>query len=257
MKDGHIHFHAQPYTFEVLEEMIQVALEKGIDELYLLDHTHKFKEFAFLYSSLKEEETLAWYNTKPRWQISVQEYINFIKLVKSKSWPIKLNFGLEVCFFKEHHEKFMEVIKSLEPFKFDFLIGSMHFVDGVGVDISENIYHKIDVDTFYKHYFKDMEIMIKTGDFTYIAHPDLFKKFNVFPSFSLTPYYISLAKTLKEYHQETENNSGLIRSGFPYPGLSPELLKIFKEYDVKFHKSSDAHIAKDIGRVFEELEENL
>ena len=54
MIDGHIHFHDQPYSLSLIKKMIKVAQEKGIDELFLLDHTHKFYEFDFLYTSLKE-----------------------------------------------------------------------------------------------------------------------------------------------------------------------------------------------------------
>lgn len=36
MIDGHIHFNNQPYTLETIQNMVNVALEKGVDKLYLL-----------------------------------------------------------------------------------------------------------------------------------------------------------------------------------------------------------------------------
>ncbi len=64
MIDGHIHFHKQAYLLETVESMVKVAIEKGIDEIWLLDHTHKFKEFDFLYQNLKEDLTVKWYSKK-------------------------------------------------------------------------------------------------------------------------------------------------------------------------------------------------
>ena len=46
-----------------------------------------------------------------------------------------------------------------------------------------------------------------------------------------------LAKILKDNNQVVENNSGLIRYGFSYPGLSPTMLKYLLKYnDTKFDK---------------------
>ena len=257
MLDGHIHIERQNYDLDLINKMIEVAISHGLDELNILDHTHKFKQFDFLYSTLKEKRSIAWYQSKVPYQKDIQEYIDFIELVKSKKWPIKLNFGLEVCYFKEHERQLKDFLDSLKPFKFDFLIGSAHFTDGACVDLCKEIYEEIDVDIFYKHYFETLNDLIHSRMFDVVAHPDLIKKFSFYPSFPLEPYYEELAKELKKYHQKTENNSGMIRFGFPYPGFAPELLKIFKKYDVKFHKSSDAHVYTDIGRAFDQMEDNL
>lgn len=253
MLDGHVHIEKQPYSLELIENMVRVALNKGIDELNILDHTHKFKEFSFLYSNLKDEDTINWYQKKN--PISIKEYLDFIKLVKEQKWPIKLNFGLEVCYFKEHKEKFLDVIKNLP--KFDFLIGSIHFVDGIGIDLNKELFTKYDVDTIWKHYFEAEEDLARTRIFSILAHPDEIKLMAPLPSFNLLPYYEHLALTLVKEKQMSENNSGLIRYGFPYPGLDPILKQIFIKYGVKFVRSSDAHVYSDIGRVFDQIDENI
>ena len=257
MIDGHIHIENQPYTLELIDKMVEVALEKKIDELYILDHTHKFKEFDKMYlECLKEEKTIQNYQKKRDKQVSIYEYVDFVREVNKHQYPVKLHFGLEVCYFHGQLDFVMSVLDSLKPFTFDFLIGSIHHVDGAAVDLSEDIISKFDIDEYYRHYYELMEEMIKSHFFTFIGHPDLIKIFHIFPSYDLTPIYHHLADSLQVNGQETENNSGLIRHGFPYPGLSPELLQIFKEHHVRFHKSSDAHQYQDIGRVFDEIEEN-
>ena len=97
MIDGHIHIEAQPYEIETITNMVNVAIEKGIDELYILDHTHKFKEFEFLYTSLQGKLSIDFYEKKRLKQVSISNYISFISQVKSRKWPIKLHFGLQTA----------------------------------------------------------------------------------------------------------------------------------------------------------------
>ena len=257
MIDGHIHINNQPYCLELIDNMIKIAQEKGIDELYILDHTHKFFEFNFLYESLVNKYGKAFIEKKKKNQVSLKEYIEFIKLVKSKKWPICIKFGLEVCYFKEKEDELKKYLSSLEPFKFDFLIGSIHFTDGYPVDITKDIYLEVNVDEFYKHYFDNLINVIHSQMFDILAHPDLIKLFNVYPSYSLLPYYEKLAIEAEKYNQRLENNTGLLRYGYPYGGMDKELIKILLKHNVKFHKSSDAHKYEDIGRSFFTIIDNL
>ena len=164
MIDGHIHFHSQPYTLELLNKMIKVAQEKGITELYLLDHTHKFYEFDFLYSNLKEKHTVAWfYNIETKVKTHLQQYISFIEEMRKHKWPIKIHFGLEVCYFKDKINQFLKVLDSLKPFNFDFLIGSIHYVNNVAVDLCKEIYLECNVDEFYKQYLSYSSFFQRDG----------------------------------------------------------------------------------------------
>ena len=253
MIDGHVHINKAPYTLETIKAYERVCLDKNIDSLYLLDHTHKFNEFIPIYKHLDKKVLDNWFNKKEF--ISVNEYIDFIKLVKKEKWKINIYFGLEVCYNYESEEVIKEILSSLP--KFDFLIGSVHFVNGIGIDMDKDTFSKCDIDLMYKGYFDELSHSIESKLFDFIGHPDLIKLFGFTPSFDLLPYYEALARTLKEYNQETENNSGLIRYGFPYPGLNKDLLDIFLKYDVKFHKSSDAHNIEDCGRVFDKIIDNL
>lgn len=54
--------------------------------------------------------------------------MEFIELMKKEQFPIKIKFGLEVCYSLEH-EKEIEKIKEMYPF--DFLVGAIHFIDGL------------------------------------------------------------------------------------------------------------------------------
>lgn len=253
MIDGHIHFEKQPYTLDIVNSMVETAISKGIDEIWLLDHTHKFKEFAFLYKNLTDETSIKWYKSKK--SISIWEYFEFVCYIKSKKWPISIKFGLEVCFFSGSEEELKKVLKTLP--ELDFLIGSVHFVDGTAIDLSKDLQDKFNVDDLYRRYFAIEKEAVESQIFDVIGHPDAIKIFNNYPRESLLNELIDdFARTCKKYNQAVENNSGLIRNGFSYPGMSKEMLNAMIRHDVKFHKSSDAHKFEDIGRAFDLLIEN-
>ena len=71
-------------------------------EIYFLEHTHLFQECQSLYTEMAEYNAYqgSWFEKK-----------------KKETFPVKLKFGLEVCYSPEH-EKDIEKIKSLYSFDF-------------------------------------------------------------------------------------------------------------------------------------------
>ena len=62
MIDGHVHLENGPLTKDYVYEFIDEAIKKGIDELQILDHTHRFKEFAPIYESYRINEAQTNFN---------------------------------------------------------------------------------------------------------------------------------------------------------------------------------------------------
>ena len=249
--DAHIHFHKQEYLLETIDKMVKTAIQNGITELHLLDHTHKFKEFSFLYTKNSlDDVTLKHFENKK--YISIKEYLNFIKIVRSKTYPISIKFGLEVCYFKQFEKELKE---ELSKYNFDFLIGSVHFIDGFGYDLTKESWEGKNVDFLYKRFFETTYDLINSKLFNHLAHPDAIKIFGFKPSFSLEKYYIKVAKLLKKNNMTTENNSGFVRYGFSNYGLDEKFYEILKKYGVKILKSSDAHNYQYIGMKFDELKD--
>lgn len=245
MKDAHIHFHKQPYSLDIVSKMVESAVKRGVDELNLLDHTSKFKEFAFLYEETKNEpEMYSHYKNDNRY-ISIKEYLEFIELVRKQNYPVKINFGLEVCYFENVEDKLRE---ELSKYNFDFLIGSVHHIDGFGYDYGKELWAGRDVDHLWKRYIELTYKLIQSNIFTHLAHPDALKIYGFYPSFDLTPYYEKVAKLLNEHNMSTEDNYGFIRYGFNNYGIDKPFLNILNKEGVTVYKSSDAHDYKDVGR---------
>ena len=253
MRDAHIHFHKQPYSLDIVEEMIKVGVSRGVNEFCLLDHTHKFQEFSFLYEGIRNDDfTYSHYKNKK--YLPIDEYLNFIEVVKrsdlEEKYNVKLLFGLEVCYFKDSIERLKEELKK---YHFDFLIGSVHHIDGFAFDLERDSWIGRNVDELYRSYYETMASLIESRAFTHLAHPDSIKIFDYYPSFSLTPYYKKISSLLKKYNMTTENNSGFDRYGLTNIGLDDEFYDILVDDGVVIYKASDAHKASYVGNKFDEL----
>lgn len=52
MIDGHIHIERGDYSIEWISKFVNNAIENRIDEIWLLEHCCRFKEFVPMYDSV-------------------------------------------------------------------------------------------------------------------------------------------------------------------------------------------------------------
>ena len=247
MIDGHVHLENGPLTKDYVYEFIDEAIKKGIDELQILDHTHRFKEFAPIYESYRINEAQTKWLDKDL-KDSIYDYIFLIEEMKKESLPIKISFGLEVCYQKEEENIIKELLKI---YNWDFLIGSVHAIYHIAYDSKwsiEELWKKYPVDDIYKEYYRQVFALVESGVFTQLGHPDTIKMFNYYPTYDLTKTYEQLAQLLNRQNMLVENNVGCYyRYNHKDKGLSDELLEIFKNYNCRLITVSDAHYPKDVG----------
>lgn len=136
------------------------------------------------------------------------EYFELIEKVRNQNYPVKIKFGLEICYVKEY-EVFSE--KMTKDKGFDFLLGSIHFVVKFAFDHKPEHWVGIDVDAIYRRYFEDSISLAKSKIFDGIGHPDAIKLFGYRLSFSLLGYYEGLAKELSNSNIYADQNSGVAR----------------------------------------------
>lgn len=261
MRDVHVHFlhgNGGGYNIDFFEGFIKAAQNKGLDEIYLLEHTHQFIEFEKVYEPIKK------YNDYQRNWIcnkmnsSIKEYINFIDTVKDTQYPVKVKFGLEVCYIPETADVLASI---LDEYEFDFLTGSVHWIDDWGFDHTgqKELWKSMNVNEVYKRYYSIMFQLCKSGLFTGLAHPDSIKCFGYTPDIDLTDYYNELSVLLCKHGMYAENSGGL-RLNYCSDlelGLNAKLLSIFQKNNVEISTASDAHKRSDVGVNILELENML
>lgn len=253
MIDGHIHIERGKYTLDWIKQFVDKAVEMQIDEIRLLEHCYRFEEYVPMYDSVcaYSEYVDEWFHRNAG-VLKLSDYLELIKSVREEQFPVKIKFGLEICYFREHENFIAELSKGKG---FDFLLGSIHFVDDFAFDHKAEHWNGIDVDKVYCRYFEESISLAKSGIFDAIGHPDTIKLFGHKPSYLLTGYYEDLAKELSKSNMYADQNSGAARRcpDTASLGMDTELLSILKKNNVKIITSSDAHCPEDVGYKIKEL----
>ena len=197
MIDGHVHLENGDLSVDYAMQFVDAAVKKGIRTLQILDHTHRFLEFAPMYAGVRSASTLQadWLKKKTKDHLST--YHHLIETMKQMDLPIEVRFGLEVCYTPEA-EPFLRDILSQYPY--DFLVGSVHSVDGILYDMPfsrELLWDRYPADNIYRRYYELIEQLMRSGLFTQVAHPDTIKLFDIYPSYDLVPTYEKLARSLR------------------------------------------------------------
>lgn len=259
MIDGHTHLENGPLTVEYAMKFVNAGVAAGLDTIHILDHTHRFEEFAPLYVRLKEASPYQkeWLDKKKLEPL--QRYFDLIAEMKEMDLPIQVKFGLEVCYAPEDKEFLKDI---LAQYPYDYIIGSIHSMDGLLYDMDrfsrEILWDKYDTNEIYRRYYEIMEDMICSDLFTQIGHPDQLKLFHYEPDYDLKPTYERLAKLAKEHDVYMESNTGIYyRYHHEDLGTNKDFMDCLKKQGVKIMTASDAHQPQHVGMLIKELCETL
>lgn len=257
MTDGHIHIERGPYTLDWISEFVKKAVETGLDEIRLLEHCYRFEEFVPMYDSVcaYSEYVNAWFHRQAG-VMKLEDYLHLIDQVRKEHFPVRIRFGLEICYFREFEDF---IVKQAKGKGLDFLLGSIHFVDSFAFDHKAEHWAGADVDRVYRRYFEDSVSLAESGIFDGIGHPDTIKLFGHKPSYPLTECYERLAQALAGNGMYADQNSGAFRRcpDTASLGMEDELLRILKKHQVQIVTSSDAHRPEDVGYKIRELEARI
>jgi histidinol-phosphatase (PHP family) len=250
--DGHVHIERGPYNIEWINKFVSKASERGIDTLHLLEHSHRFFEFSKLYDDIANynEYQKEWLNN--RVETSVEDYKKLIQQVREYEWPINLKFGLEICYV-EGKEKLIEDIR--DSYDWDFITGSVHWIDGWGFDHKAEFWEGRNIEALYQRYYSIMMNLVKSNLFDILAHPDSIKCFGHNSCRDLSATYKELAQLLKHSGMRVEQSAGLFNNyKHKELGMNKQLFEAMKERGVDFITASDAHKPEDVGAYVGELQ---
>lgn len=256
MIDGHVHLENGPLSLEYILEFAQAAKEKGLAELQILDHSHRFKEFRPMYEPLMEglPEQRKWLsNPAKKFRDSLDDYIALIEKARAAEMPVKVRFGLEVCYTPES-EAFLKEL--LPKYRFDFLVGAVHSVAGICYDMpysEKYLWNACDTEEIYRRYLDSLLSCVTSGLFTQLAHPDTVKLANRYPAEFPEAKWQEIAREMRRRSMKAEYNTGLkYRYHHEDLGLSDRLVEIFLKEGVELITASDAHQPADVARFIPE-----
>lgn len=220
------------------EEMVLSAFEKGFGEIGFSDH------FCLKHPG--------------NWAVGIDGIPLLEEKVKEMQLKygdrINILFGIETDYFPDREEEIRQVHGQ---FPFDYITGSLHFLDDWNFDSAPVGYDRYSTDYLYEWYFSELQKAAKSGLFDIMAHPDLIKKFRIWPDSTPTSLFRDTAKVFAKAGVVFEvNTSGKDRpcnEFFPGTVFLEELFQA----GVPVTLGSDSHNKDQIGRHFEEAKEML
>ena len=234
-----LHIHSQ-YSFDgtaSLEEICRSAREYSIDIIALTDHCDMLDGFEGISAYLSDEQELK---------------DAFEKLDKT---GLQVLYGVEMG---NPHEYPRETEAFLANRKFDFIIGSIHFLPD-GSDIYKLPYSTPEeIDDMFRQHFLSMQRLAEYGGFDTLAHLDypIRKLQGKLPSVSVSAYRGLIEPILHTLVQKGIALEINTRGTYDWQNrVGPEdwVLELYRKLGGKYVTiGSDAHVTKHVGAGFAE-----
>lgn len=249
------------YSEEWLDLYLMRAKQLGLQEVGIVDHLYRFKETELYFKKnliLDENDSIGRLQMDWLQKVMTETMESFVEAIVAAKpkWAaegVKLRLGLEADYFVGAEEELSALIAQ---YPWDYVIGSVHFIDGWGFDNPEtaNRFEQVNLKELYDRFFFTVEKSIYSGLFDFIAHLDNVKVFNyqLQDEAFMHSWYERIADALIKMNIATEVNAGLYYR-YPVNEMCPGkgFLNILVEKGVDFTLSSDAHFPDDVGNYTE------
>ena len=238
LTDYHVHLRPDEddstaeryFTAGNVERYREAAEERGIEELGVAEHIHRFVQSLDVWQH-------PWYRHWAR--DDIDEYCEFLR-------ASGLKVGIEADFLPGREDRVQNLLEARE---WDYVVGSVHFVDGIPVDQAPGLVDELEVGDAWRRYFAWLREAAASGLFDVLAHPDLVKIWGRRPSADETRHlHLEVADAVTEAGVCVEvSAAGLHKPvGELYPDA--ELLELCRERGVPITLASDAHRPAHVGR---------
>jgi len=164
---------------------------------------------------------------------------------REKSEGVALRLGIEIDFVPGQEER-MGMDATALPY--DYVIGSVHRVDGDEVDraTDQSVYERYDTYELYAAYYRNVREAALSGRFEVIGHPDLIKIFRRYPDRDITPLLEETADAVAEAGVVVDVNAAGLRKPVAEIYPSRKFLEMFHRRGVPIILSSDAHAPDEV-----------
>jgi len=230
--DYHMHLRASDesieHTVEAVERFVEPASERGIDEIGFTEHIYYFEQTRTLWTMRYHLERCVY---------DIEPYVDAVVEAKRRDYPVKL--GIEVDYEPGREE---ETAEALAPYPWDYVLGSIHFLAGLGIDAEPSLVDSVGPEQAWRRYYGALGQAARSGLFDSLAHPDLVK----FHGAEIDWDWDELAGSLEGVAIEV-SSAGLHKPhGKLYP--SPAFLSAARKRGLPITLASDAHVPQNVGR---------
>lgn len=242
LTDYHVHLERGKYELDWLQKFVDKAKEVGITDLGFSEHAYRFKETKdILYNP--------W--IAKRQTEHIDEYLDLLFEAREAGIPVKI--GIEMDYIPGKEENIYEF---LSKYPWDYVIGSIHWIDQWGFDLSEmrDEWNNRNVTEVYKEYFKRMKLLAESNLFDIVGHFDVIKVFGHVPEMQEELFELidEVINSIVENNLVVEISTAGLRKPVQELYPKPELWSKFYERDIPICICSDAHTYQEVGHAYHE-----
>jgi histidinol-phosphatase (PHP family) len=222
------------------EHYREVATERGVTELGVSEHVHRFTAALDVWQH-------------PFWRESATDDLDrYVGFVREET---DLRLGIEADFIAGREDRMANL---LDAHEWDYIVGSVHFLGDHAVDFDDETdiwQHETSAERVWRRYFEALAQSATCGLFDIISHPDLVKiwgKGRPLPSKDLRYFYEPAVEAMLEGGVAMEVSTAGLRKpvGEIYP--APAFLEMAVEAGIPIALSSDAHTPEHLAFRYED-----
>ena len=253
LTDYHVHLRpdddgtlpSEYFTPANAERYREAASERGIEELGVSEHIHRFVQALDVW-------THPWWR---RWaHDDIDEYCAFVRE------QTDLRLGIEADFVPGREDRMATLLDARE---WDYVVGSVHFLADEAVDMRGSdwdVWRGGDPEKVWARYFETLGEAARTGMFDILAHPDLVKVWGggaPVPDGDLRRFYERAMDGIADSDVAIEVSTAGLRKPVNeiYPAAA--FLEMCLEAGRPVALSSDAHVPEDLGHGYDRAVEWL
>jgi histidinol-phosphatase (PHP family) len=223
----------------------EAAEEKGIAELGVAEHIHRFTQALDVWRH-------------PFWERhAVSDIDDYCAFVREET---DLKLGIEMDFVPGREDRIANLLDARD---FDYVVGSVHFVGDRAVDQDNafDVWRGVDsAERVWTRYFETLAEAARSGLYDIMAHPDLVKVWGdgrPLPDTDLRFYYEPAVEAFLDAGVAVEVSTAGYRKpvGELYP--ASDFLAMVVDAGLPVALSSDAHVPEDLGHRYEDAVETL
>ena len=223
-----------------VDPFVAAARAAGVDEIGFTEHVYYFRQTRTLWRIPFQAD---------RCVCDLDAYVDAVTQARERGLPVKL--GLEVDYVPGRETETREL---LAPYAWDYLLGSVHYIDGFGIDAEPKLSDEVGVEEAWSRYFETLGRAARSGLFDSLSHPDLVKIFgDRAASFDYTAVADAIAASGVAVEVSTAGLRKPVRELYPHP----DLLGACRVRGVPVTLGSDAHSPDVVGRDFDRARELL
>jgi histidinol-phosphatase (PHP family) len=233
--DYHVHTARCGHATGAMERYVEHAIEAGLTELGFSDHL-----FMYWLPPDRRDPELG----MAEWEHDF--YIEDVERCRGRyAADITIRLSTEADFIPGREPELESILRRYD---WDYVIGSVHFIDDWGFDDARYLsgFDTWDIDALYARYFDLVGASAETGLFDTIGHTDLVKKFGHRPKCDLSEAYARLASRFTQAGVCVEVNTAGLRK--PVSEIYPhaDLLQACRTAGVPVTLGSDAHAPDEV-----------